>query len=45
MRQFPRAFKVASRSGLFKRDPELKRMVKDNEALLTYLANQDLFHQ
>jgi hypothetical protein len=41
MKQFAHAFKMASRAGLFKRNPELRRMFKDNETLLNYLAHQD----
>jgi hypothetical protein len=41
LKQFAQAFKMASRSGLFKRDPELRRLFKDNETLLTYLAHQE----
>jgi hypothetical protein len=32
---------MASRAGLFKRDPALRRMFKENETLLNYLAHQD----
>ena len=35
------AFKMASRSGLFKRDPELRRLFKENETCLTYMAHQE----
>ena len=38
--RFGDAFKMAARSGLWKRDPELRRLFKDNELLLTYLAHQ-----
>ena len=41
VKQLAQAFKMASRSGLFKRDPELRRLFKDNETLLTYLAHQE----
>jgi hypothetical protein len=41
LKQLAQAFKMASRSGLFKRDPELRRVFKDNETLLTYLAHQE----
>ncbi len=41
MKEFAQAFKAASRSGLFKHDPELRRMFKDNETLLIYLAHQE----
>jgi hypothetical protein len=41
MKQFKQVFKMASRSGLFKRDPELRRMFEENETLLTYMAHQE----
>jgi hypothetical protein len=41
LKQLAQAFKMASRSGLFKRDPELRRVFKDNESLLTYVAQQE----
>ncbi len=44
LKQLARAFNMASRSGLFKRDPELRRMFKDNETLLTYLAHEEEIH-
>jgi hypothetical protein len=40
LKQLSHAFTMASRSGLFKRDPELRRMFKDNAILLTYRAHQ-----
>jgi hypothetical protein len=41
LKQLAQTFKMASRSGLFKRDPELRRVFKDNETLLTCLAHQE----
>src|SRR5208337_2361750 len=34
LKQLWQAFKMANRAGLFKRDPELRRVFKDNETLL-----------
>ena len=39
--QFSQVFKLADRSGLFERDPKLRRMFKENETLMTYLAHQE----
>ena len=41
LKQLAQAFKTASRSGLFKRDPALRGLFKDNETLLTYMAHQE----
>jgi hypothetical protein len=41
MKDLAQVFKMASRSGLFKRDPELRRVFEENETLLTYLAHRD----
>jgi hypothetical protein len=41
MNQLAQAFKMASRSGLFKRDPALRSVFKESETLLTYLAQQE----
>jgi hypothetical protein len=41
MKQLAQAFKMASRSGLFKRNPELGRVFRENETLLTYLAHEE----
>jgi len=41
LKRLAQTFKMASRSGLFKRDPELRRVFKENETLLTYLAHQE----
>ena len=41
VKQLAQAFKMASRSGLFKRDPELRGVFKDNETLLTYVAHRE----
>jgi hypothetical protein len=40
LKQLSQAYKMANRSGLFKRDPELRRMFKENATLLTYAAHQ-----
>jgi len=41
LKAFAQAYKAASKSGLFKRDPELRRMFEDNKVLLNYLAHQE----
>ena len=41
MKQLAQAVKMAERSGLFKRDPELRRLCKENEPFLTYLAHRE----
>jgi hypothetical protein len=41
LKQLAQACKLANRAGLFKRDPELRRVFKDNQTLLTYLAHQE----
>jgi hypothetical protein len=38
---FTKVVKMASRSGLLKRDPELRRLYKENEGLLTYAAQME----
>ena len=40
MKQLAQAFNMANRAGLLKRDPELRRIFKENETLLTYVAHQ-----
>lgn len=44
MKQLSQAFQMASRSGLFKRDPELRRVFKENEALLSYASRAEEIH-
>jgi SEC-C motif-containing protein len=44
LKQLAQAFKMASRTGLFKGDPELRRFFKDNETLLTYVAHEEEIH-
>jgi hypothetical protein len=39
--QLSSAFKRASRSGLFKRYPEMRRLFKDKGTLISYLAHQE----
>lgn len=41
MKEFAQTFKTASRLGLFKRDPELRRTFEENKTLLNYLAHQE----
>lgn len=40
LQQFAKAYKTASRSGLFQRDPKLREMFKENQTLLVYMAHQ-----
>lgn len=44
IKQLSQAFQMASRAGLFKRNPELRRVFKENEILLTYAARQEEIH-
>lgn len=44
LKHLSQAFQMASRAGLFKRDPELRRVFADHEILLNYTARQEEIH-